>query len=109
MTDTDADLLEGWDLGEFSAAATGMQGDELEMLVFSRILVAIIVQAALAHERGVADTADIDTALKYGTNYPKGPFEWARQIGHGVCVRLLKALNLTVTDDRFAVPALLRS
>ncbi len=95
-------------VGEFSAAATDMQGDELEMLVFSRILVAIIVQAALAHERGVADTADIDTALKYGTNYPKGPFEWARQISHGVCVRLLDALNATVSDNRFAVPAMLR-
>ena len=95
-------------VSEFSAAATDVSGTELDMLVFSRILVAIIVQAALAHERGVADTADIDTALKYGTNYPKGPFEWARQIGHGVCVRLLDTLNATVSDNRFAVPALLR-
>ena len=94
---------------DFSIVATKGRGSELETLVFSRILVAIIVQAALAHERGVADTADIDTALKYGTNYPKGPFEWARQIGHDVCVRLLEALNATVTDNRFAVPALLRS
>ncbi len=95
-------------VSEFSAAATEDPGSELQMLVFSRILVAIIVQAALAHERGVADTADIDTALKYGTNYPKGPFEWARQIGHGVCVRLLDALNATVSDNRFAVPPLLQ-
>ena len=68
-----------------------------------------IAQAALAHERGVATQADIDTALKYGTNYPKGPFAWARQIGLAACARLLDALNDTVTDDRFAVPALLKA
>ena len=67
---------------------------------------AIIVQAARAHERGVADKPDIDTALQYGTNYPKGPFAWAEQIGHDTCARLLEALNATVDDDRFAVPAL---
>jgi 3-hydroxybutyryl-CoA dehydrogenase len=67
----------------------------------------LIAQAALAHERGVATKDDIDTALKYGTNYPKGPFEWSGQIGLDRCARLLKALNDTVADDRFAVPALL--
>ena len=29
----------------------------------------------------VASEADIDTALRYGTNYPKGPFAWRDQIG----------------------------
>ncbi len=91
----------------FSAAASDAAGSELQRYLFARVLVAVIAQAALAHARGVATRSDIDTALRYGTNYPKGPFEWAEQIGHGRCVRLLEALNETVADDRFAVPALL--
>ena len=94
---------------DFVASATGTEGGELERYIFARILVAIIAQAALAHERGVAAIGDIDTALKYGTNYPRGPFEWAGRIGHDVCGRLLEALNQTASDNRFAVPALLQA
>ena len=93
----------------FSAAACDAAGSQLQCYVFARVLVAIIAQAALAHERGVAPKKDIDTALKYGTNYPKGPFEWAGQIGPQRCGRLLEALNGEVRDNRFAVPGLLKA
>ena len=72
--------------------------------IFARIVVAIMIQAALAYERGVAEQADIDTALKYGVNYPCGPFEWATQIGYDKCAALLAELNKTVADDRFVIP-----
>ena len=91
---------------EFVGAATDTEGGELERYVFARILVAIIAQAAVAHERGVAERADIDRALKYGTNYPKGPFEWAREISHDLCRQLLEQLDAASTDGRFAVEAL---
>lgn len=103
MSDALRDAVEN-----FSAAATDAAGSELQRYVFARVLVAIIAQAALAHARGVATRSDIDTALRYGTNYPKGPFEWAERIGYGCCVCLLGALNKTVADDRFAVPPVLR-
>jgi 3-hydroxybutyryl-CoA dehydrogenase len=89
---------------DFVAAATDKHGNDVQRYVFSRILVSLIAQAALAHERGVASKDDIDTALKYGTNYPRGPFGWSAQVGLDTCGRLLEALNDTVTDDRFAVP-----
>ncbi|MHC4767671.1 MAG: 3-hydroxyacyl-CoA dehydrogenase NAD-binding domain-containing protein [Planctomycetota bacterium] len=89
---------------DFVAVATDKQGNDVQRYVFSRILVSLIAQAALAHERGVAEKSDIDTALKYGTNYPRGPFEWSAQIGLDCCARLLEALNGTVTDNRFAAP-----
>jgi 3-hydroxybutyryl-CoA dehydrogenase len=94
---------------EFVSRATDTPGNDAQRYVFARILVAVIAQAALAHERGVAAKNDIDTALRYGTNYPRGPFEWAQRIGPDVCVRLLEALNETARDDRFAVPALLEA
>ena len=65
----------------FVSRATSETGSELEQYIFARILVALITQAKLANERGVAEKADIDTALKFGVNYPRGPFEWAEQIG----------------------------
>ncbi|MHC4414114.1 MAG: 3-hydroxyacyl-CoA dehydrogenase NAD-binding domain-containing protein [Planctomycetota bacterium] len=94
---------------DFVGRATDRSGNDRQRYAFARVVVAIMVQAALACGRGVAGKADIDTALKHGTNYPKGPFEWAEQVGFDVCARLLEALNDTVTDDRFAVPALLEA
>ncbi|MCH8005191.1 MAG: 3-hydroxybutyryl-CoA dehydrogenase [Planctomycetes bacterium] len=96
-------------MDDFVARATDATGSDLQRYIFGRILVAIIAQAALAYERGVAPKKDIDTALKHGTNYPKGPFEWAGQIGPQCCGRLLEALNGEVRDNRFAVPGLLKA
>ena len=73
----------------FVRKATNETGSELEEYIFARILVALITQAKLANERGVAEKSDIDTALRFGVNYPKGPFEWADQIGP-VCIDALK-------------------
>ena len=80
---------------------------ELERYIFARILVAIIAQAHHALERGVASAADIDTAMKFGVNYPKGPLEWTQQIGARTICALLAALNATVSDNRFTVPTTL--
>ena len=77
----------------FVRKATNEAGDELEEYIFARILVALITQAKLANERGVAEKSDIDTALKFGVNYPKGPFEWADQIGPDRIDALVSALS----------------
>ncbi len=82
--------------------------DDVQAYVLARILVAIIAQAHHALDRGVASAEDIDTAMKFGVNYPKGPFEWTEQIGPRKVVALLEALNATVSDNRFATPASLR-
>jgi 3-hydroxybutyryl-CoA dehydrogenase len=92
---------------QFNAAATDATGNVLQQYVFARVLVAIIAQAALANDRGVATPQDIDTALRYGTNYPQGPFEGAARIGYVRCTQLLEALNKTVPDNRFALPTML--
>jgi len=79
-----------------------------ERYVFARILVALISQAHQALQRGVASAEAIDTAMKFGVNYPKGPFEWTQQISPARVCDLLEALNANVDDDRFAVPRGLR-
>ncbi len=95
-------------IDDFVSAAAEKRGEAAQHYVFARILVAILAQAALAHERGVAAKADIDTALRYGTNYPQGPFEWLERIGPDVCGRLLDALDETTGDGRFSAGGLLK-
>ncbi len=77
----------------FVSKATNETGSELEQYIFARILVALMTQAELANERRVAEKADIDTALKFGVNYPKGPFEWADQIGTECIDALRRAIG----------------
>ena len=91
----------------FVDRATDGVGDATRRYVFARILVALIAQAERARASGVAGRDDIDTAMKHGTNHPAGPFEWLHRIGHEPCIALLEALDATVEDDRFAVPATL--
>ena len=46
--------------------------------VFPRTIVQIINEAHFALEEEVASKEDIDRAMKFGVNYPKGPFEWSQ-------------------------------
>lgn len=93
---------------EFVSRATDQIGSNIEKHVFARILVAVINEAAWALTQKVATAADINTALKLGTNYPKGPLEWAEEIGYGTCGALLDALNAGVSDNRFAAAEILK-
>lgn len=93
------DLREAVNL--FTAHAVDSPGSDLQNYIFARILGSLIIQANLAHARGVAEKSDIDTALKYGVNYPQGPFQWADQIGSKHVVRLLEALHRQLDDERF--------
>ncbi len=94
---------------DFVSRATDQIGSALEKYIFARVLVAIINEAAWAFTDKVAAAADINTALKLGTNYPKGPLEWAEEIGYSTCGELLDALNTTVADKRFEAPDLLKT
>ncbi len=70
--------------------------------VSSRIIAMIINEAYFAKDENVSTEADIDTAMKLGTNYPYGPFEWCKKIGINKVYNLLE--KLAEIDERF-VPA----
>jgi 3-hydroxybutyryl-CoA dehydrogenase len=63
--------------------------------ITARVVSMIINEAYLALGEGVSSRKDIDTAMKLGTNYPFGPFEWADKIGlthvHQLLVELAQA------------------
>ena len=91
-------------INEFCLEATSTSGSMLERYIFARVLAGIINEALWALNDGVASAEDINTAMKLGTNYPKGPIEWANLIGEEKVQELLGALNETVEDNRFAAP-----
>lgn len=62
-------------------------------LVAARIIALIVNEAYLALEDDVSSKSEIDTAMKLGTNYPFGPFEWSTAIGIENIATLLEKLN----------------
>ncbi len=77
-------------------------------LVFARILVMIINEAAFTLLEGVATKEDIDRAMTLGTNYPRGPLTWADEIGLDYIVLTLDALYDEYRDDRYRTCVLLK-
>jgi 3-hydroxybutyryl-CoA dehydrogenase len=70
-------------------------------LVRARIVCALVNEAATALMEGAASAADIDTAMKLGTNYPRGPLEWGDLIGLDVVLGVLRGLHADFGEDRY--------
>lgn len=60
----------------------------------ARTIAMIINEAYFALESQVSTKNDIDIAMKLGTNYPYGPFEWGQKIGLQNIFLLLNQLSL---------------
>lgn len=74
-------------------------------LIAARIVSMIVNEAYFTVADNVSTKDEIDTAMKLGTNYPYGPFEWAESIGNENILALLQKLSLT--DGRYQPSALL--
>ncbi|HEX2607559.1 MAG TPA: 3-hydroxyacyl-CoA dehydrogenase family protein [Flavisolibacter sp.] len=61
--------------------------------ITARIVSMIINEAYYAVGEGVSKEEAINTAMKLGTNYPYGPFEWATAIGTDRVYSLLQRLS----------------
>ncbi len=68
--------------------------------IFPRTIVQIINEACFALEETVASREDIDRAMKFGVNYPKGPFEWLKS-RENVVRTLLQELLEKTGDQRY--------
>ncbi len=60
--------------------------------VAARVISMIINEAFFALNEKVSTMEEIDLAMKLGTNYPFGPFEWGEKIGLKNVFNLLKKL-----------------
>jgi 3-hydroxybutyryl-CoA dehydrogenase len=72
-----------------------------------KVIAMIVNEAYFAFGEDVSTKVEIDTAMKLGTNYPQGPFEWSKEIGLENIHKLL--LTLSANDKRYQIaPALIR-
>lgn len=67
--------------------------------ISARTVSMIVNEAFLAKEEAVSTESEIDTAMKLGTSYPMGPFEWCNKIGVARIVKLLQ--KLAEKDKRY--------
>jgi 3-hydroxybutyryl-CoA dehydrogenase len=74
--------------------------------ISARVLGMIINEAYFALGEGISSKEEIDTAMKLGTNYPYGPFEWGNKVGLKNVYDLL--LVLAQTNPRYEPAALLK-
>lgn len=61
--------------------------------ISARVVAMIINEAYFSLEEEVSTKDDIDIAMKTGTNYPCGPFEWGKKIGLENILLLLTELS----------------
>jgi 3-hydroxybutyryl-CoA dehydrogenase len=94
-----------------AAEAFAIFGKRIEWLpdepgfVTPRVVSMIINEAFIALGENVSTVEEIDTAMKLGTAYPYGPFEWGNKIGLQNIVTLLK--KLSETQSRYTPAELL--
>jgi 3-hydroxybutyryl-CoA dehydrogenase len=71
-------------------------------MISGRVLASIINEACYTLQEEVSTAPEIDTAMRLGTNYPLGPFEWCERIGWENIDELLTLLSKT--ESRY-IPA----
>lgn len=77
-------------------------------LVLGRILAMLVNEATSALMEGVSTAEDIDAAMQFGTNYPRGPLSWADLVGLDVILAILNHLEDEYGDVRYCAMPLLR-
>ena len=75
-------------------------------MVSGRILAMIINEAYYTLQEEVSTKEEIDIAMKLGTNYPFGPFEWSEYIGLENIYDLLNKLSRS--DNRYMPAAAMK-
>lgn len=82
--------------------------DDRVGLVTPRVVCMIINEAYYTVQEKTASREDIDMAMKLGTNYPVGPFEWCERIGIKNVYETLEAVYEDTKDERYKICPLLK-
>jgi 3-hydroxybutyryl-CoA dehydrogenase len=75
-------------------------------MITARVIAMIVNEAYYTLEANVSSREEIDIAMKLGTSYPYGPFEWSTRIGLKHIYTLLNELSRE--DERYLPAPLLQ-
>jgi 3-hydroxybutyryl-CoA dehydrogenase len=81
---------------------------ETQVEILQRIVCQLVNEAAFALGRGIGSAADIDTAMRLGFNYPRGPLTWGDAIGADAVLNVLERLRSETGEERYRAAPLLR-
>ncbi|NUO89965.1 MAG: 3-hydroxyacyl-CoA dehydrogenase [Dermatophilaceae bacterium] len=81
--------------------AARLVGGPVETDPLARTLAMLVNEAVDLVARGEASADDVDTAMRLGVRYPKGPIEWGREIGFDVVAEQLAALDAAYPGGRY--------
>lgn len=76
----------------------------LEARIQAQVLVAVLNEAGWALAERVASADHVDLAMQKGTNYPRGPIAWGREIGATRVAAVLAAFNAAFPGRFDAAP-----
>lgn len=76
--------------------------------IYPRTVSMLINEATMAREDQLASAKDLDTAMKFGVNYPLGLVEWKEKIGAKAILMLLDDLHHVTKDNRYRASVTLR-
>ena len=82
--------------------------EDVPGLIVTRTVARLVNEAVDALYRGDAEEEDIDTAMRLGVNYPKGPLQWGTDLGFGYVCDVLDNLEDVYRDGRYRASPLLR-
>ena len=97
-----------YDYSENAVQNEPNQDSEISHLIFDRILVMLINEAAEVLFLNIASAKDIDNAMTKGVNYPKGLLAWANEKGIDWCIEKIDNLYSEYHEDRYRCSPLLR-
>ncbi|MFN8302283.1 MAG: 3-hydroxyacyl-CoA dehydrogenase NAD-binding domain-containing protein [Saprospiraceae bacterium] len=97
-----------YDYSEGAVQPEPQRDEALGQSIVRRILAMLINEAAEAYYLRIASRDDIELAMTYGVNYPKGLLYWADQIGIANVVGELDRLHGEYLDPRYRCSPLLR-
>ncbi|MFD3941486.1 3-hydroxyacyl-CoA dehydrogenase [Streptomyces sp. NPDC058579] len=103
----DASLQEAIGLFQAAGKKVSVIGD-VPGLIVARTVAMLADFAYDAATRAVADPDDIDTAMRLGVNYPRGPLAWAEELGAGWVLETLSNLHEEYPTGRYAPSQALR-
>ena len=81
--------------------------DDVAGLAVMRIVATLANEAADAVAHGVASAPDVDVAMQKGVNYPRGPLQWADDLGVARVRDVLHNLALHYGEDRYRLSPLI--